>query len=542
MIQTQTQTQTRTSNHLARATIIIAIFSLLAKILGLARNTVLTHTFGAGDSLDVYFAAFRIPDFLYNLLILGTLSAAFIPVFSGYLVHDKKNAWRLANSIFNFTLLAMAALSVIVAIFARPLVSLIVPGFGPEKQALTAQLTRIMMFSPLLFSLSSVFSSVLNSFKKFAAVAAAPLFYNLSVIFGVVVFYPKFGMSGLAFGVVLGAALHFLSQWPAIRQVGFRWQAVLDTSDRGFLQVVKLFIPRIFSMDGGQIALLVTAVIGSTLKPGSIAVYSLANDLQAIPLGIIAVSFAIAAFPYLSEAAAQNDRENFRQVFNDTLSQILFIIIPFSALMIVLRAQIVRLVYGTGSFNWDDTVATLTALGVFCLSLFAQSLVPLLARAFYSLHNTVIPVVSGVVAIVVNVIAAEYFIGLFSDNLKVAGLALAFSLSAIVNFLILFIWLEIKFGNLIDRFLILKMEKILTATLASGIAAYAALYAIAPFVDNRTYLGLFVQAFLAGAAGVIAYLGAGALLNLGEARHILTWSKSWLSKLRTAFGWWPGGV
>mgnify|MGYP001564129244 CR=1 FL=1 len=531
------------SSGLARATIIIALFSLLAKLLGLLRNNIFTATFGAGDTLDVYFAAFRLPDFLYNLLILGTLSAALIPVFIEYLVKDEEEAWKIVNSVLNIIFLTIASCSAILAVFAPHLGAWIAPGFSAEKKAAMVELTRIMMLTPILFSLSSIFSSVLNSFKRFTLVAAVPLFYNLSVIFGVLVLYPIFGIKGLAYGVVLGAFLHMFLQIPSLVSVGYRWRPVVDVSSAGFRKIAKMFIPRIFSMDAGQIGLLIATVIGSSLASGSIAVYNLASDLQAIPLGIVAVSFAIAAFPYLSEAVAKKDNETYKEVFNGTLSQILFVIIPVSALMIVLRAQIVRLAYGRGElFDWQATIATLTVFGVFALSLFAQSLVPLLARAFYALHNTLIPVIAGLVSIAVNIIAAIFFIGFFPENLKVVGLATAFSVSAIVNFLILFVWLEFKFGNLVDRQLIFKLEKILIGTLLAGIACYAALFSTVRFVDNHTYLGLFTQTIVALAFGLAVYLAAGYALNLAEVRHLITWVKIWMRKLRSAFVKSPGGI
>lgn len=509
---------------------IIALFSLLSRVVGLLRDRIFASHFGAGETLDVYYAAFRIPDFLFNLLILGTLSAAFIPVFTSYRVKNEETAWRIANTVFNLTFLIMGALSILLVALSPFVVKLIVPGFSADKMAATVLVTRIMLLSPFFFSLSSVFSSILNSYRKFAVVAALPVVYNLSIIAGAIFLYPSMGLSGLAWGVVVGAFLHMLMQIPSLARTGYRWRPILELRQAGVDKIAKLFLPRVLTMDFSPF---IASAVGSTLSAGSIAVYNLANNLQSVPLGVIAVSFATAAFPVLSEAAAKKETGMFGKVFNETLAQILYLMIPLSALMLILRAQIVRLILGAGQFSWEDTVWTISTLAFFVLSLFAQGLMPLLTRAFYSLHNTVAPVVTGLVSAVVNVLAAVYFTSHL--NLGVAGLALAFSVASLANFLMLFIWLEISFGNLIDGKLILNVEKIIIGTLGMGIAAYGMLYAVAPFVDTRTGMGLALQTLSALAAGGVTYWFLGFVLGLPESRHVFATGKLWLAKFYNAF-------
>lgn len=513
---------------------VIAFFSLLSRLVGLLRDRIFASSFGAGAELDVYYAAFRIPDFLFNLLILGTLSAAFIPVFAYYRERDKEVGWRFAGTVLNLTLLIMGALSLVIFAAAPFLVRLIFPGFDSEKLAQTANLTRIMLLSPVFFSLSSVLASVLNTFKRFTLVAVLPVVYNLSIIFGTLALYPFFGLSGLAFGVVIGSILYFVLQLPAVYQLGFRWRAVLDLDLPAVKKMAKLFFPRIFSMD---LSPLIAVSIGSTLTVGSIAVYNLASNLQAVPLGVIAVSLSTVAFPLLSEAVAKGERESFRRIFNHNLTQILFLMIPLSAFILILRAQIVRLVLGTGRFGWEDTIATIAALGFFVLSLAAQGLIPLFSRAFYSLHNTKIPLVTGLISAAVYLLAA--WLLAVRAELGVAGLALAFTVSSFVNLAILFAALEIKFGNLVDRHLVFKLEKILTATLCAGIATYGTLFLVAPLVDTRTVVGLGLQTLCALTVGIGVYLLAGVILNLAESRHFLSTLKSLLIKLRASFARFP---
>ena len=534
-----TNIEQNTHKTLTRATVTIALFSLLSKLIGLLRDRIFASSFGAGDTLDIYYAAFRVPDFIFNMLILGAFAAAFLPVFTATLNQDRARAFDLAATVLNATVIVMGVLCLILVIFTPVLVKLIVPGFTTANQAETASLTRIMLLSPLLFAISSVFSSVLNSFKKFTLVAAMPIIYNLALILGVIVLYPAFGINGLAYGVIIGAFLHAALQIFSVRKLGFRWKMLLNTKDPEARKIWRLYVPRAFGAGGlNQISFFISAVIGSTLAVGSIAIYNLANNLQIVPIGVFALAFATVAFPHLAEAAAKNDQKTFKDVFNINLSQILFLIIPFSVLMLILRAQIIRLVLGAGQFGWDDTVLTIQTFGFFALSLFAQSLIPLFSRAFFAMQNTVIPVVTGFIAAGANVVGAIFFTNFFG----VAGLALAFTVAAIVNFVLLFILLEVKFGNIVDNELIFKLEKIILATLAAGILCYTALFAIEPFLDTRTFFGLLLQAVAATLVGGLVYLGMGWILNIGESRHLISASRNWLNKIRNAFAKTSSGL
>src|SRR3989344_2884781 len=246
-----------------RAAAIIAVFSLLSKILGTAKWAVFANQLGAGREMDIYVAAFRFPDLIFNFLILGTLSAAFLPVFVDFLQKDHAHAFRIASTIFTFTFIVMSGMSLLGFIFAPFIVRLIVPGFDAQSQAVTIQLTRIMMLSPLFFSVSSVLTGLLHSFQKFTVAAIAPLLYNISIIFGIFFLYPRFGLAGLAWGVVLGASLHLIFQLPAAFNLGFRPFAIFDLRDAGVKKIAKLFLPRVFGIELGQISLLVASILAS---------------------------------------------------------------------------------------------------------------------------------------------------------------------------------------------------------------------------------------------------------------------------------------
>lgn len=516
-------------NEIRKATIIIGLFSLLAKISGLARDAILAHEFGTSTIIDAYAAAFRIPDFIFNLLILGTVSVAFIPIFSEVLSKDKEHAYRFASGILNVTLLAMAALSLLALLFIDPLLRLIAPGFGAETLQLTKSFTVMLLLSPIFHALSSVVSSILNAYRKFALMAAAPLLYNLGIIAGIVFFYPAFGAKGIAAGVILGAFLHLLIQVPQLFSLKFKYSLTIHL-DKHFFDFWKLYWPRIFSMGTGQVTLLVATFFGSFLAPGSLSAFYYANNLQAVFLSIFAISAALAVFPTLSDLYNRRDDPGFKDVLAKTAIQVLFFMVPISVLMLVERAQIVRLIYGAGqgtNFDFEATRLVSLTLGLFVISLFAQGLTPLFMRAFYARHNSITPVLIGLVAVIVNV-AATYFL---VQRWGVPGMALAFSLSTILQLLMLVAELHRRIGHIHDNYLIVSSLKIGISSVIAGLLAYVGLYAIAPVVDMATYLGILIQAVGAGIIGSLTYLVMGWIMNLTEAKHLLTLFKAMAYKI-----------
>ncbi|OGE87662.1 MAG: murein biosynthesis integral membrane protein MurJ [Candidatus Doudnabacteria bacterium RIFCSPLOWO2_02_FULL_49_13] len=519
-------------NKIAQATVIIAVFSLLAKILGLVRDAVFSHQFGTSRLMDAYFAAFRLPDFIYNLLILGTFSVAFIPVFSEYLFKDREQANKLASSIINATLLMMLGLTALAFIFINPLTHAIAPGFSGESFDLTRLFTRIFLLSPLFLTLSSIVSSILNTHKRFALVASAPIVYNLSIIVGAIWLYPRWGPLGLALGVLLGAILHFGVQVPQIFRIGFHYTwGIVDSA--GFRKFWTLYWPRIFSMGTEQVTSLIVTIFGSFLGAGALAAFYYANNLQSVFLGIFAVSFAVAVFPLLSDLFNKEENRGFKDVLAKTSVQILFFIIPLSILTLVLRAQIVRLVLGFGQnthFTFADTKIVAEALGLFAVSLFAQALIPLFSRAFYAMHNTVTPVIIGFVVILFN-IGTTYYL---TRHLGIAGMALAYSMTSVIHLALLVMDLHRRLGNLHDEYLTVNVLKIIIASLLGGIAAYVSLYVVADWVNMRTYWGVLIQGVSSGAAGIVCYLFIGWLLGLSETHDLVKLLRSVLGKMAQA--------
>ncbi len=499
-------------NSITLAAALIALSSLVSRFLGVVRDHILASQFGAGTTLDIYYAAFRIPDLIYNLIILGALSSGFIPIFTSLIKNYKceggnncdpyeqnKEAWDLASNVLNYLFLGLGVLSLIGIIFAPALTSLITPGFGPEERAGTVALTRIMFLSPLFLGVSGIFGGVLQSFKRFMMYSLAPIFYNLGIIIGALYFVKLFGLYGLALGVVLGALLHMLIQLPTVYHLGFRYKFKIKRHDENTLKIGKMMVPRTLSLAISQINLVVVTALASNLASGSLAVFNFANNLQSFPIGIFGISFAIAAFPSL--AATAFDEEKLTKNFSQSFRQILFFIVPATVLIIVLRAQIIRVVLGSGKFDWQDTILTMNTLGIFAISLFAQATIPLLVRVFYARHNSRTPFYIGLFTVAVNTALALYL----APRYGVIGLAFAYSIDNILNFLLLWFWLSTKVGELDIQHILKSVFKFMISALIAGASAQAAKSLVWPFIDMTKFSGVFLQLLVAGVAGTIVY-------------------------------------
>ena len=514
---------TQESKTIAGAAFIIGASAVLSRALGLVRDRLLVSHFGLGSALDAYYASFQIPNFLFALLVLGTLSVAFIPVFTEYLAKGKgEEAWAMTNRILSIVLVVMGGLCLLLSLGARYLVPHIAPGFSGEKLALAVSLTRVMMLSPFFFALSAVFSSVLNSMKRFVVVSVAPLLYNASIIFGIAVLSKPFGIMGVAYGAILGAILHMSIQIPSVAALGWRAMFRFDTGHPGVREVGRLFVPRVFGIDISQISQFVGTSIGTTFGVGAPAIFNLAMNIAAVPIGAVAIPFAIAAFPNLSEAIAKGDHPGFVRTFASTFRQILFFLFPLSTLAFVLRVHILRIVIGARGLSWADTRLAAATFALFAVTLTLQGLTPLIARAFYALKNTLIPVLISAVAMAIEIGAifalkawfstgpgagaAWLWLGLFGVNdVRVLALPLAFSIASLCQVALLVVILRRKFGRIGGTGLFKAFGKFL---LGSAAAAWAASIVVAPFLptlDARTFFAVFGDAVSASLAGFAAY-------------------------------------
>lgn len=494
------------NGRLVSAAIILGVASLASRIVGLLRERVLTTMFGAGDVFDAFVAAFRVPDMIFNLLVLGALSAAFIPLFTEKLVkgqRGKQAAFDLAVGILNIMVLVVGLLAIIFAVGAPYIMPLVVPGFEGEKLKMTIMLSRIMALQPVLLGISFIFSGILNSFKRFVVYALAPILYNGGIIIGVLVLVPLLGVAGIAWGVVLGALLHGLVQLPSVLKVGWRWRPRLLWSEKDVRALWRMMVPRAVGLAANQVNLLTVSVLGSGLLAGSITVFHLANNVQYLPVGIFGIAFAQAAFPTLAEQVARKRMGDFRDTLTRVLRYILFFVVPVSLFFFLLRAQIIRVLYGAGAFDWEDTILTFETFGWLIVSIFAQAIIPLLARAFYVQQNTKTPVIISVISMILNVILAMWL----APHMGVQGLALAFSAAAIVNVMLLLSILHWQLRGLNDRQVLVSLARITLATILAGVVVQALKYPVAMIVDMQRFWGIFTQLAVSGMGGAGAYLG-----------------------------------
>jgi len=520
------------------AAIVISLAGLASRLLGIVRDRVLAGEFGAGAALDMYYAAFRVPDFVYNIVVFGAISAGFIPIFTALIkkedIHDKvetseltggethhvtldnNDAWDLTNNVVNVFSIALIVVSGLLLIFARDFVELISPGFSPKQIEITTNLTRIMFLSPIFLGISGIFGGVLQSFKRFFVYSLAPIMYNIGIIIGAVVFTRWWDIYGLAWGVALGALLHLAVQLPVARELGYKYRFFTNFGDKNLIKIFKMMIPRVLGLATTQVNLIVVTIFGSMLAAGSITIFNFAINLQSLPVGLIGIAFAIAAFPTLSSLYSKKDYRTFNNTLNHTVRMILFGIIPMTIMFLVLRLEIVELILDSGRFSSTDARLTATALGIFSISLFAQSLIPLLARAFFARHNTIVPFLSGLVGAGLNVLLAW----ILSARFGVVGLAFAFSISAIVNFLLLIILLRTKIGDFDDVRLWNSFLKISGASIVMGVVMFFINGPVGHWLQVSSFFGTLIQLIVVAGIGSLVYFVACTILKCKEINYL----------------------
>lgn len=517
----------RLEQTLAQAALLLAFLTLVSRVVGLLRVRIFTSYFGAGEILDTYYAAFRIPDFLMGLFIVGTLSVAALPVIAEYFVRKPDRAPRMVANLINITSLCMLVLCGLVGLGAPYLVSLIVPGFSPAQQQDVVMLTRLILAAQVLLSIANLTTTALNAAKRFLWAGIGPIFYNLGLIAGVVWLYPVYGLAGLGYGVILGAVLNLACQLPELYSIGLQWRPVLSLREPGFRDVLRLYVPRLLTIDLSQVSMLLAAIFGSYLAAGSISVFHLAFDLQAVPVGVFAFAAAVSAFPHLAELHARANIRGYVSTLSETVLRVLFYMTPIAVLLLLLRAHLVRILYGAGQFSWEDTQATLAVLGVFAFSLIGQSLVPVFSRALLARKQTLTPVLGNVFGVVVSLLVSWWLVGGYG----IIGVVAGYTVGVTFNALLLYGWLRRDLARSPEGLAAIVAEEqraagwlwhLLVAVFALACVAYSVLYVVASRVDTHTWLGLVIQAASASVLGGLVFLGFAYVAGLAEARMLVS--------------------
>lgn len=410
---------------LARAGLVVSGAFLISRVLGWVRLVVIGNVFGASAELDAFFAAFRIPDLIFQLVAAGALSSALIPVVSGVLATDgEARAWRIVSTVTNLMLIALLVLSTFVLLFADQLVPLFTGGFDAATMARTVELTRIMVLGPIFLALGAVATSVLNARGRFAAAATAPIVYNLAIIGAALILAPTMGAVGLAIGVVAGSLGHLLVQLPPLRAMGVRFSPVIDLADAAARKGLALMAPRAIGLGASQITFVVVTALATTLGVGAVTAFTIAFTLLQVPIGVIGVPLGVVLFPSLSREAAIGGEDEFRRLLVRAVRLLIVAMLPVAALAAILRTEVVAVLFV--GFSADAIALTAATFLAFLPGLPAHALIALLARAFYARQDTITPVLAAVAAVLINTTLAVALVG----PLGLPGVALAIAIAA----------------------------------------------------------------------------------------------------------------
>jgi putative peptidoglycan lipid II flippase len=510
----------REISGLHEAAYILATFAILSQILALFRDKLFALFFGAGDMLDVYYSAFRIPDLLF--VSIGSIVSASIllPYLMSHFEKGKEDGNRFADQIFTVFFSLIIVFGIVVFFFAPRLVEWLLPGFryDPHLNDLIT-MTRIMLLSPVLLGLSNLYSSLTQMNHRFLLYALSPILYNISIILGVVILYPIMGITGLAIGVVIGAFLHLFVQVPYMKREGLVPSFTLSIEWKKIGRIFANALPRMVTLSSSQLATFFLVSLASLMAVGSISVFTLAFNLLSVPLTIIGASYTSAVFPSLSRLIVQGKRQEFLEKIIASAQHIIFWSVPLMILFVVLRAQIVRVIYGAGAFDWNDTKLTAAVLALFVISTVAQSLILLFVRSYYAEGKTAQPLLISIISGALIAIFGYLFVKIFflfpmfkffvESLLRVQGqrgtsvlmLALAYSLGVLINMVVMWIFFEKK-NRGFSKPVLSTLFHSLSASIIMGYMTFLSLRVFANIFPLTKVWGVFLQGLFSGIIGI----------------------------------------
>jgi putative peptidoglycan lipid II flippase len=467
------------SSQIARSAGVIGLATMTSRILGMVRDQVLAYYFGAGDAMDAFRIAFRLPSLLRELFAEGAMSAAMVPTFTRAVASGgKSQAWRVGNNVINLMVVITGAFVLAGIIFAGPLVTLYAGDFGkvPGKIELTIRLTRLMFPFLTMVTVAAVLMAMLNAVHRFFIPALSPAMFNVATIVCALLLVPpapRLGITpivAIAIGTLLGGAGQVLLQWPALHREGFRYRASLDLRDEGLRQIGRLMGPGIAGLAAVQVNLLVNSWLATGLGTGAVSWLDYAFRLMYMPIGLFGISIATAALPRISRYAALNDGAGVRRSVSSGLRMMLMLNVPATAGLVALAAPIVSLIYERGRFTHGDTLATAGALICYAPGLLGYSAVKLVSPAFYALGTSRAPVLASGASVIINIVLNLVLVRVLGHR----GLALGTAIAAISNAAMLLWLLHRRLGGIDGRRLATAFSKIALASLVMAGAAYEA--------------------------------------------------------------------
>ncbi|WP_027309104.1 murein biosynthesis integral membrane protein MurJ [Caloramator sp. ALD01] len=505
------------TNNIKKTTILLMIINLISRILGFIKEMTIAKVFGRNSVTDAFFAAFTIPDVMYDLLVVGALSSGFMPVFNQHLAKDdEEGAWKAANTFITVALIFIVIFNILYYAFAKYLIPLVAIGNAkdPATYALTVKLTRFMTVSVSFAVCAGLSMGVLNSYKIFTAPALGPVMYNVGIILGAIILGGKFGIFGLAAGVIFGAFLNFGVQIPNFIKVGKRFRLELNTQNESYKRMIRLMGPAILGLAITRINLVVNQNIASILDQGSITGLRYAQRIMMLPVGIFGASVSTAVFPILNAHIARKEYDEYKAVISQGLRTLIFITIPASVGLMVLNKPIVRLLFKTGKFTEQDVLVTAFALVFYAIGILGQCAIPVLIRSFYSMQDTKTPVKIGAGIVLFNITLNLLFVKF--SSLAIGGIALSNSLAAVLQMIVLYRILGKKVNGLKTREVLVSLSKSIISSVAMGIVVYLTSFGIDKVLGNASKLAQLINVGVSIGLGVIVYVACAYLLKMEE--------------------------
>ncbi len=520
-----------------QAAYLLGFFALCSQFLALIRDRILAAQFGATSTLDLYYASFRIPDFIFITVGSMVSVSVLIPFILERSKKDDDGGRKFISNIFSFFFLFIVVTCAVVFFFVPELSKYLFPGFTDGNLSQVISLTRVLLLSPIFLGLSNIFGTLTQASKRFFLYALSPIFYNLGIIAGIIFLYPLFGIVGLAYGVILGAFLHFVIQVPFIVEHGMFPKFKFKFNWSEIKKVLFVSVPRTFTLGSDNISMIFLVSFASLMTAGSIAVFNFSFNLQSVPLAIIGVSYSLAAFPMLIQTYLSGDIKKFTEQMSNSARHIIFWSIPIVTLFIVLRAQIVRTILGAGHFNWYDTRLTAASLAIFAASIVFQNLTLLFVRAYYAAGNTKKPFIAKGINALLTVVLGYGFMVLYSHSLFfknlletilrvkdipgtiVLTLPLGWSIGEFFNAAVLWIVFQKDFKGF-SKEVLKTFFQIFTASLVMGVVTYNLLNVFDNVFNLTTIFGVFMQGFTSGICGIIAMIVVLFFLRSEELREV----------------------
>jgi putative peptidoglycan lipid II flippase len=524
------------TKHIAKSAAKVSLITMLSRIMGYVRDAISAALLGVGVVSDAFFVAFRIPNLLRNLLAEGALSSAFIPVFTDYLEKkDKKDVWQLAANVMTVLTIFLVIVTVLGVLLADPIVRIIAPGFhaDPFKFNITVSLTRWLFPFIFLVSIAALFLGILNSLKKFSMPAFAPVVLNVSMIAAGVFLCPRLGdkpeqqVWGWVIGALFGVLLEILIQWIPAAKEGFKWKFIIDLKDAGLRRIGKLMIPAVVAQSVTQINLLVNTILASFLAGGAVTYLYYGNRLMQLPFGVFGVAIATVSFPYIAQYASRKDFKSLRETIHSSLKQVFFIVIPCSAGLIFLSGPINTLLFYYGRFTLEDALRTANVSIMYCIAIFAFSGIKILTQVFYAIDKPKTAIKISTASMMLNILLCVAL--MFPMNYL--GLALATSIAGIMQFFLLYFFVEKYVGDIKTKELVIFTMKVLIMSAIMG----ACVMLLSNLLNeawnsemSRKVNGLIV--LICMIAGAAIYAGLLFIFKINEAKIFIDYLKKKIVK------------